>query len=716
MGHLRTALAVILALMGTFFCFAWRPWESLSTFYPWPLVFFIVCLALLSWRHESAEGLLSRLIDLPMRSWIIACAAISFLIATFATFVPLQGIPHVPDDICYLWQARTFAQGRLFMPSHDLSEFFHHLFMINDGKWYSLFQPGWPMLLTPFVYLHMELLVNPILGALAVALVAPIGKRVASERVVKLAMLIMAVSPLHLAISAAQLAHPLTIILTELSVLAVMRLEERNRTADALILGAALGFMFLTRALNTVAMTAVMTIPITVFVLKGRISPIKLLPGLLIAAAFFSLQLAYNNVMTGDPLYWPQDHYFDITEPKPGCHSLGFGTKVGCPNVHPGECFPEGFTPSDAVHVFHKRMGTFLMTLFGWNVLFFFIAVPFMGRRAGWRKYFLLSVFLALIVAYFFWYFHGLWGRYYYEACFAIFLLSVSGLARTHHALVRWSERFPDIAKRVMKSLVPALIIGYLLFTAVIFIPNATYEILAKSFFNVDLRLGRIAYRIPKNSIIFLEDWYQIGFIFMRPDRLEDDRLYVHDMGRHNYQMMQYYPDRQFFKYSTKKDIITPLQPHTEPSPVFVEVEMKAPISDSSGEYAYTDAFTGDEKKQASGKLALTFLADAPDSYVGFQQFIFKDGHYNLQIRLATGPNKGQVRLSVDQRSSEETVDLYAKKPGFILWNPESLQNIELTRGRHRIVYTVTGKHSQSEGYNISVDYMLLELIEKRKP
>jgi len=711
---LKFSLVILLYLLGIFFTFNWQPWKAIFSYNGLPLIFLLVTIAIFSFTKSHGTKWLLAILDMPAKYWIAFCSLTAFLTATFLTYVPLEGIPHVPDDICYVWQARTFAQGKLFIDSHAIPEFFHVMFFVNDGKWYSLFQPGWPALMALMVPFGLEFLLNPMLAGVAVALVYPIGVRVFSERITRFAMLLMALSPMHVALSAAQISHILTIVLTEIAILMVFKLEEENKLKYALILGFVIGWLFITRALNSIAVMAIVPIPLLYFVIKGKISIYKLMAAAPVAMLFLLLQLGYNHAITGDAFYWPQDRYFDITEPKQGCHSLGFGTKVGCPVIHPGEDYPDGFTVWDAFGVLHKRMGTFLLTLFGWQALFLFIGVPFLSRKYGWRKYFLLSVFLSLLTAYFFWYFHGFWGRYYYESCFAIFLLVSAGMSETNRLLCKLADNKGAVLAKIMRSAIPALAFSYMVFNSFFFIPTATYQILSKSFFNVDSRIEKFSHEIPEKSIIFMDDWYQTCFIFMRPGDTSN-KLCAKDLGKHNTQLMQYYPDWHYFKYNVKQDKLSKMNVKVDPTPVFIEPEFKIPAHDTYGGYAHLEDWLTNKNSKASGGSILAFDAKGEGSFVAFQQYIFKDGNYKVNVNLATGDNYGKVKLYIDETDCGSPIDLYSKEQGIIATTFQNCNNVPLIYGKHRFRFEVDGKNDNSSGYKIGIDWMLLDLNTKDK-
>ncbi len=710
----KLAILIGLYALGVFFVFRWSPWDALFVFWPRPQASFLILFFLLIFFGNPLRSAYSRLMDQSPGRWMLAGSLISFVISTALALLPLESLPHTPDGICYLWQAKTFAMGRLFVQSHDLPEFFNQLFFINDGRWYSLFQPGFPFLMTVFVLLKIPMLLNPLLTAIAVVLVYPIGRRVFNDRTAKLGLLMLALSPMHLAIGATMLSHSFAMVLTELAVLFSLKLEEENRGRDAAILGAALGWLFLSRAMNgTVMVLLTMAFLLGLWV-RHRITWRTIAVCLGVAFPFLCLQYAYNHALTGNALYWPQDRYFDTTEPKKGCHKPGFGKDVGCPIVHPKESFPNGFGPSDAVKVTHKRLGTFLLTLIGWNFLFLFIGASFLAPGERRKKGFLLAVFLSLLIGYFFFYFHGLWGRYYYESSFAIFLLIAAGLSTTETAVVERTAARAGLGGKALRSVVPAIGGAYFAFNLIFFFP-ALIGILGATFFGVDSRLEKLVHGFPEKSIIVLKEWYEVGFVLMGPDPAPT-RYFIHDLGEeHTRQFAQYYPDWKVFRYNAIQDKTEELHPDRHPSPVYFEMEYKIPVVDSSGEFAMVEDFGPSKGRIGKTAKIMTLTAERSNSYFAVKQFVFEKGDYRMEMQMPAGPGRGRMQIRIDDHVCPEIVDQYARTNRLLRLSPSVCGVFPLDRGPHRIEFRVMGKRPDSAGYWIGADWVRLIRLERNE-
>lgn len=102
--------------------------------------------------------------------------AASLALGAFA----FQHLPHVEDEVAYLFQARTFAAGALSVPAPPEAAqpgLDYYLLQVRDGRWFSTSVPGWPLALAPFAALGVPWLLNPLLAGLSVLLAYRIALR-----------------------------------------------------------------------------------------------------------------------------------------------------------------------------------------------------------------------------------------------------------------------------------------------------------------------------------------------------------------------------------------------------------------------------------------------------------------------------------------------------------------------------------------------------------
>ena len=106
-----------------------------------------------------------RLLSLKPASFVWLAALWVFVLTNVISWFVFDHIPHVQDTVAQLFQAKLFAAGKLYLPSPPLPQFFDLMHVINDGRWYSQYPPGHPLLLLLGVLIHAPWIINPLLGA-----------------------------------------------------------------------------------------------------------------------------------------------------------------------------------------------------------------------------------------------------------------------------------------------------------------------------------------------------------------------------------------------------------------------------------------------------------------------------------------------------------------------------------------------------------------------
>jgi hypothetical protein len=100
-------------------------------------------------------------------STIMGALALSVYGTIAITF--LSGRPLQIDEIVQVMQARIFAEGGITRAADAYPEFFSALNVVDmDGKVYSQFPPGGPLMLLPGVLAGMTWLTGPVFGSVAV--------------------------------------------------------------------------------------------------------------------------------------------------------------------------------------------------------------------------------------------------------------------------------------------------------------------------------------------------------------------------------------------------------------------------------------------------------------------------------------------------------------------------------------------------------------------
>ncbi len=151
-------------------------------------------------------------------------AAAGTLAAAAVALGPLDGIPHVQDDVAYLWQAKVFALGRAWVPAPPLADFFTQGFiLITDGRWFAKYPPGWPLLLVPGIWAGLPWLINPLCAGVSLGLIYATGQRLYGAATGAVAALLGLLSPFLLFMSGSYMAHPATMLAVCVALYAFVR-------------------------------------------------------------------------------------------------------------------------------------------------------------------------------------------------------------------------------------------------------------------------------------------------------------------------------------------------------------------------------------------------------------------------------------------------------------------------------------------------------------
>jgi hypothetical protein len=336
----------------------------------------------------------------------LAVIALNLGLSLFTGLVTLRDFPNSGDESAYLISAQLFAEGRLSVPSPEPREFFDHYHVINDGRYYGRYPPGWPAILSLGVAVNAPWLVNPILGALTLFVLHRLARESFSREVADATLIATAANPFLIFNSASYFSHAACLLAATLFAWAALRC---GRTPAArlphLALGASAGAIFLIRPYTSVAL-GVATVG---WLLAGALHERRLgatLKGLGLAfvpaALGPALYLAYNALQTGDPLLPPFLKY------NPG--DRPFASRSGWQQVLAS----------------NRRVLTQLSKWIPLSPLVIAAGFALGDLRRDSRVLLLLATFASLFVAHMFYEtgFANEYGpRYLYEASFAVFLL-----------------------------------------------------------------------------------------------------------------------------------------------------------------------------------------------------------------------------------------------------------------------------------------------------
>jgi 4-amino-4-deoxy-L-arabinose transferase-like glycosyltransferase len=492
---------------------------------------------------------LERLLE--RRGPTLAAAACVAVVATVLTALVasnvLERIPHVQDSVADLFQAKTLALGRLWVPVPRLHSFFTEEFIpMYDGKWFGKYPPGWPLILTVGVLLHIPWLINPILSGAIVLLIFAIGREVYSAPIGLLAALLTVSSPFFLFLGGSFMPHTSTVFyLLGATYLFVRWYQRSSGTAGdqqleishLLPSGCLLGMSFLTRQTDAIAFALPFAAFLAPTIRRKRFRPILwLLIGGVPPIAFL---LLYNWILTGSALTSPYSLWWPFDR-------LGFGPTVG----------GGGFTPAQGLWNTSFNLQMLLAHLFGWPfyLTLTLAGVPFItGRATRWDWVFLASAGAVILAYVAYWNPGVMYGpRYYFATVPVVALLTARGLEE----LYRWPLRIrlhwghDRIAALAIPAAVLALLVTY---NVTVYLPAQIpiyqgYNYTSAASINAVQRAG------IHHALIFVVstpsyEWWSYGAVFSSNSPLLDgDIVYARDQGASDRELMRAYPGRSYYR------------------------------------------------------------------------------------------------------------------------------------------------------------------------
>ena len=168
-----------------------------------------------------------------------------------ATYRLSQLPPAYQDEFSYLFQARTFLDGRWSYPGHPTQpRLFDSMHIYNEGRVASRYFPGTGGWMAPFVAIGRPLWGHWLAGMLVAMFVFAAGRELGGDGVGFLAGMLTAVSPGMALFSNLLLAHHPTLLGLSLFLWMFLRLMRTGQWWNAALAGLGLSFAMLCRPMT----------------------------------------------------------------------------------------------------------------------------------------------------------------------------------------------------------------------------------------------------------------------------------------------------------------------------------------------------------------------------------------------------------------------------------------------------------------------------------
>ena len=505
--------------------------------------------------------------------WPWACGLAVALLAALISDQVFGRIPHVQDSIAQLFQARIFAHGRLWWPAPPAPEFFEYTHMIlGEGRWYSQYPPGHPLLLMVGVWIGAPWLINPILAGFSTAGACLLARELFDTAVARATGLLALVSPFLLLMAGEFMSHVGGLFALTWFLLFLFRTLRSGRIAHGLAAGGFLALAVLVRPYTALGLGGPFLIYAGWRLLReGR----RLIPaGVCLAAGGLAgaiLLGLYNWGTTGDPLL---PGYIKLYGES---HGLGFGKgSWGPPH-----------TLLRGLRAAGQNLTALNTRLFEWPLSSLWPLVisliPFGEHRSLSRRWLLAAGLLGLLLVHLFYWYHDLcFGpRYLYEALGPILILSAFGLV----ASGRWlADRLYPRAGGWLRLLPGTLLVlGLVVYSLAVRVPvlfrmspeaaaaepgagprlASYFQRFGLEFWGVSPYLGRFVERqVDPPALVFVRSlepefpvpqmrhlWFGSAFARIDPDFRSAGVVYARDLGDEDRRLAELFPERSVYLY-----------------------------------------------------------------------------------------------------------------------------------------------------------------------
>lgn len=392
------------------------------------LVLFLV-LRRVDWWPSGWSALASAADRSPRASSAIIGALAVSLYAIIALAL-LSGRPLQIDEIVQIMQARIFAEGGLTRPADAYPEFFSALHVVDmDGKVYSQFPPGGPLMLLPGVLVGMTWLTGPVFGSVAVVAFWRLVRRTEESPSLALgATVLLAVAPFMAFMAGSHMNHVPTLAWLCLALLGLRSITSGANASPLMgfLTGMCLGLIVSIRPVDGAAFALPAGLWLLARTIKGKTSLACLLASGAGIAVPIAAVFAFNAATTGSATLFGYELLWGAS------HGLGFHQA------------PWGMTHTpmrglELVNLYFLRLQNYLFETPLPSLVPAMVALALTRKVSAFDRYLLAGS--ALLVGGYFAYWHD---GFFLGPRFFYLLLP---------ALVLWTARLPAIARSRFPSL-----------------------------------------------------------------------------------------------------------------------------------------------------------------------------------------------------------------------------------------------------------------------
>jgi len=470
------------------------------------------------------------------RTWLFWMPVLVFLaLTTSISFLVNRGIPLIQDSAALLFQAKIFREGKLFAPAPQLPEFFstnNDMLVMVNNRWFSIYQPGYPLLLMVAMLVHCESMLSPILGAATVCIWMLYIRRWHSRQAAVLFGWLSVISPFLFLMYSTWMIHvPELFVASAILYLSRLQTEEEKHWRSA-----ALFLLFLSAVLIRPYSLFPFLLPVIAYTIWDRFHkrsfacPTACLAGILVGGlllGYYQKETSGNAHVSGYVYEYPNFQF-------------GFGKSL------------QSSSSIDAVVNTSNNVLALNHWVTGWYSGSLFFAFIFLVRKAGfsaWDRLLALSCFLLAIFYSAVYWQDLLFGPRFFLLMAPVLLLMI----------VRSAGLNPAKEPELQSQIIPALLLVSLLLFLPLRFPqfinmynvSSTYASYLKD------QLGKVGNR---KTLVFLGKSTREYFVNWNDPFLRGEVILCRDLAEKNKQIQQLFPGHKpvYFRTSNTFALVHP--------------------------------------------------------------------------------------------------------------------------------------------------------------
>lgn len=707
---LRTAVAV--CLFGVWSVLSWRAIEA-----DWQRPEgWILTAAVLSaagagwWIRPLREALRWGLTKPPRWMFLSTVIAVTAGLSLWLWFGAMNGQVISGDACIYTLQARAASHFDLAVPvsAPRLAHSAKFLMEGRDQRLHSVFVPGYPMFIAPWVRLGLPWLAGPFTGALLVLAQYFLAVRATRrEAVARLSVVIFIPSFARAVETADLLSHAFVGVLACTALGVALSLREKVTLPRAAMLGVAVGWTFCARMLDGFVLTAVVLVAVFGLLLEKKLSVRAVIVGVLCGLPFVTVVAVQQQEATGSFRKAVVLEYAERADWPAGCLRLGFGRDVGCFIEHRNERASfgaDGYTVDDALRVVSERTGRMGDEVFGlaaFTVAAFAVVVIFPSAEIVLIA--LYPVFLT--VAYgLFYYGNGLihGARHVFPAAPVVAVLLAWAMSLAARG-GRWRGSDPE-------ARVAAVVLGWMAAAGVI-LPAYWREGTALTHRFQDRRLPVRRLMAEQNvtrGIVVIPDVHSY-LVALDPWGDRDERVLVHDDRAGVVDLRRFHPELPVWLLVSSGRLVRSGSPPPGPG-VRVELERAWPSFQRQEGLAAAIVHTVECcLLPSSGQRAMALFEVRPHGRFMTPFDVERNGRYRFRVTGFVSQEFGDWALRVDRLRLPDWQGYSAQRRMMVGdWS----QPVEIRAGRHWFEARSLRKDPRSRGLGVTLDVLEGELLE----